>query len=440
MGDVQAGANYARLAKAPSARTGAATKAGPTVDTVLGVSITSTGVGWVLVDGSAADGATLDHDAFDVDVSDTSQHAVAVRGAQAIAAATGHQIRSIGVTWTDDVQAEARQLLASLREAGYDNLVEMRLPQAAKAWAQGIGRDLGYEKTAVCVVEPAAVTVLNIDAVAGAVQIDVTHSRDSANADGLGHWLADVFAGDRRKPDSLLLIGSRSDRDQLAESLDESLPMPVIGTAEAQLVLARGAALALLNDADVADVEADDQADDASKADVEAPPVDNKPPRMGSWLASHAQLSTIATAGLVVVVIALVVVVPRLLAEKQPSPTESPTGTTTPPLATAQAVPPPAPPPPAPPQMIAAEPPQAPIPTEVPETLAVPVPEVDFIEDEPPSTPAVEPVAVVNEPHAPLSPVAIAPGPIAAPPVEPVPAPPPNPGGSVLSPIFGALP
>lgn len=416
---------------------------GPGVDTVLGVSITSTSVGWVLVDGSAADGATLDHDAFDVDVSDTSQHAVAVRGAQAIAAATGHQIRSIGVTWTDDVQTEARQLLASLRVAGYDNLVEMRLPQAAKAWAQGIGRDLGYDTTAVCVVEPTAVTVLNVDAVAGAVQIDVTHSRDSANADGLGHWLTDVFAGNRRKPDSLLLIGSRSDRDQLAESLDESLPMPVIGTAEAQLVLARGAALELLNNAGVADVEADDRSDDTDEADEETPPVHDKPPRMGSWLASHAQLTTIATAGLVVLVIALIVVVPRLLTEKQPSPAESPTGTTTPQLATAQAVPPPAPPPPAaPPQMLAAEPPQDPMPTEVPQTLAVPVPEVDLIEDEPVSTPAVEPVAVVNEPHAPPAVVAFAPGPIAAPPVEPAPAPPPPPApvGSVLSPIFGALP
>lgn len=422
------------------------------MDTVLGVSITSTGVGWVLVDGSAADGATLDHDAFDVDVSDTSQHAVAVRGAQAIAAATGHQIRSVGVTWTDDVHTEVRQLLASLTEAGYDNLVEMRLPQAAKAWAQGIGRDLGFEKTAVCVVEPAAVTVLSVDAVAGAVQIDVTHSRDSANADGLGHWLSDVFAGNRRKPDSLLLIGSQSDRDQLAQALDEALPMPVIRTAEAQLVLARGAALALLDDAAVTDEQADDEAE-ADQADEEVPPVvppvHDKRPRMGSWLASHAPLSAIATVGLVVVVIALIVVVPRLLANKQSSPIESPTGTTTSQLATARAVPPPAPlppvtppPPVAPPQMLAAEPQQAPMPTEVPETLAIPELEVDLIEDEPANTPAAEPVAVVNEQHAPPAAVGFAPGPIALPPAAPAPAPPPSPApvGSVLSPIFGALP
>ena len=247
------------------------------MDTVLGVSITSTSVGWVLADGSADDDATLDHDAFDVDVGDTSQHAVAVRGAQAIAAATGHEIRSIGLTWTHDAETEARQLLHSLRESGYDNVVEVRLSQATKAWAQGIGRELGYQTAAVCVVEPAAVTLLTVDA-RGAVQIDVTQSRDSANPDGLSRWLSDVLNGDRREPDSLLLLGSRSDRDELTARIDEALPMPVIGTAEAQLVLARGAALALANNAVEPVVE-----------DDEDPGEDEQPPPGPSWISSHTR-------------------------------------------------------------------------------------------------------------------------------------------------------
>jgi acetyl-CoA acetyltransferase len=101
----------------------------------VGLSITATQFGWILVEGSAADGATLDHDAFDVDAdTGTSQHAVAVRGAQAIAAATGHVVRSIGVTWSDDVETVATQLLESLRASGYDNLVEVPLPNAAQGW------------------------------------------------------------------------------------------------------------------------------------------------------------------------------------------------------------------------------------------------------------------------------------------------------------------
>lgn len=261
------------------------------MDTVLGVSITSTGVGWVLADGSADGDATLDHDAFDIDGGDTSQHAVAVRGAQAIAAATGHEIRSIGVTWTHDVEPEVRQLLESLRESGYGNLVEVRLPQAAKAWVQGIGRELGYQSAAVCVVEPAAVTLLTVDAV-GAVQIDVTQSRDNATADGLSHWLSEVLNGDRREPDSLLLLGSRSDRGELTGPLNEALPMPVISTAEAQLVLARGAALALATKTVATTVVGAEVEDDEISGEDE-------PPAGPSWISSHTRMmATIATSAL----------------------------------------------------------------------------------------------------------------------------------------------
>ena len=77
---------------------GFATKVGPKVQTVLGLSMTSTSVGWVLLDGQGPDAATLDHDAFDVQsgadgaAGDTSQHAAAARGAQAIATASGHKV------------------------------------------------------------------------------------------------------------------------------------------------------------------------------------------------------------------------------------------------------------------------------------------------------------------------------------------------------------
>jgi hypothetical protein len=420
------------------------------VDTVLGVSITSTGVGWVLADGSADDDATLDHDAFDVEAGDTSQHAVAVRGAQAIAAATGNEIRSIGVTFTHDAEPAARQLLESLRESGYDNLVEVRLPQAAKAWVQGIGRELGYRSAAVCVVEPAAVTLLTVDAV-DAVQIDVTQSRDSATADGLSHWLSEVLNGDRREPDSLLLLGSRSDRDQLTVPLDDAMPMPVISTAEAQLVLARGAALALATNPVATNVVEPEVEDDEIPGD--------KSPRGQFWISSHTRMiATIATGALVVVAVGLLAVLPRLLAEKYPSPTDSPpdaaisTPTRAPvsaPPASAYRIPLPTAPP-LPVQPMVAEPPLAPpIPTEVPESIAVPVPEVEVIEDVPASPEIVEQVAVVNEPEAPPAPVAVVPEPVAAPAVAPapealataLPPPPlPNPAPSVLSPFFGALP
>jgi hypothetical protein len=181
------------------------------VETVLGLSITSTSVAWVLVDGSAADGPVLDHDAFDVDAkTDTTQHAVAVRGAQAIAAATGHEVRAIGVTWSDDVETEARQLLESLSESGYDNLVAVPLSTAAQAWVQGFGGDPGSE-------------------------------------------------------------------------------MPVISSAEGQLALARGAAMAVAN-ADITDPPVDEG------------PAEDDPPRGQSKPASHARVLAMLTAGVLAVV------------------------------------------------------------------------------------------------------------------------------------------
>ena len=84
---------------------------GPKVQAVLGLSMTSTSVGWVLLDGQGPDAATLDNDSFDVQSGadgDTSAHAAAARGAQAIATASGHTVGAVQVTWTENVEAEAK--------------------------------------------------------------------------------------------------------------------------------------------------------------------------------------------------------------------------------------------------------------------------------------------------------------------------------------------
>ena len=64
--------------------------------------MTSTSVGWALLDGQDPGAVTLDHDAFDVQsgagLGDMSQHAAAARGAHAIAAASGHTVGSVRVT------------------------------------------------------------------------------------------------------------------------------------------------------------------------------------------------------------------------------------------------------------------------------------------------------------------------------------------------------
>ncbi len=100
------------------------------METVLGLSLTSTSVDWILVDRNDTDGTALDHDSFDIadaaTGADASRQLAAVRGAQAIAASSGHQVRSIGVTWTDDVDTTAVSLLKALPEWGFDNVVAVR--------------------------------------------------------------------------------------------------------------------------------------------------------------------------------------------------------------------------------------------------------------------------------------------------------------------------
>jgi hypothetical protein len=100
------------------------------VETVLGLSVTSSSVGWVVLDGSGTGAAYLDHDVVDVagrPADDLSRHIGAVRSAQAIAAATGQDLRSIGVTWTDDAAATAKLVLRALPGLGFDKVVPIYL-------------------------------------------------------------------------------------------------------------------------------------------------------------------------------------------------------------------------------------------------------------------------------------------------------------------------
>jgi hypothetical protein len=218
------------------------------VDAVLGLSVTPSAVGLVLVEGQDADGATMDRDAFEVRcrgrataLQTSEQAAAAVLRSEAIAATHGHRLHSIGVTWSDDANAEASLLLKSLSDSGFDNVVPVRLPDATEALARGIAEVIGYGTTAVCVLEPDTVMALIVHLREGAVQTSVNH-RIQTEAD-LIRWLSTVFTRADWQPEALVVVGSGGD-DELMPILEEALSMPVFAPAEAGLALARGAALA----------------------------------------------------------------------------------------------------------------------------------------------------------------------------------------------------
>jgi hypothetical protein len=209
--------------------------------------MTPTAVGLVLVEGHQGEGDIMDQAAFDVP---TRRGATAISTSEYVAGAMsrtraladGHRPHAIGVTFSDDSELEASLLLKSLTEAGFDNIVAIRSPEAGEALARGIGRAVGYQQTAVCLLEPESVVVSMVDTYDGAVQT-VAHRGPDAET-GLIDWLSDVFDVNDWHPECLIVVGPDAGLTALAKKLEQALRVPVFAPPEAELALARGAALA----------------------------------------------------------------------------------------------------------------------------------------------------------------------------------------------------
>jgi hypothetical protein len=220
---------------------------GRELDTVLGLSMTPTAVGLVLVEGHEADGEIMDQDGFDVP---TRRGAAAISTSEYVAGALSvtraiaddHRPHAIGVTWSEDSELEASLVLESLSDAGFDNVVAVRSPEAAEALARGIGRAVGYEQTGVCVLEPETIVVSMIDTHDGAVESVAHDGYPCGNA--VVDWVIDVFDLNRWSPECLIVVAPDAGADVLAPRLEHALGIPVFAPAEAQVALARGAALA----------------------------------------------------------------------------------------------------------------------------------------------------------------------------------------------------
>ncbi len=218
------------------------------MEAVLGVSLTPSTVGLVLVEGSEADGATVDHDAFDIrgyTPSRTGEICAdvvsAVRRAEKVAAEHDRQLTTIGVTWSSGAAAEAAVLRKKLAEAGYASVVPVRLPQATDALARRVAGIVGFGTTAVCVLEPDVVQAMTVS---DGTPVQTTVSRGIETVAGLTTWLSDMFDAADPRPDALVVVGSAVDLDSVLPKLEQALQVPVFTPAEPGLPLARGAALA----------------------------------------------------------------------------------------------------------------------------------------------------------------------------------------------------
>jgi hypothetical protein len=410
--------------------------------------MTPTSVGLVLVEGQEADGATMDRDTFAVAngaIQSSEQATAAVLRTEAIAAARGLRLHSIGVTWSEDADVQASMLMKSLSDSGFDNVVAIRMPEATEALARGIAEVLGYATTAVCVIEPDSVITLVVNTIDGAVQTAFNHNITSDGA--LISWLSTVFTRADWAPEALVVVGSAGGFESILHQLEDALSVPVFAPEEAKLALARGAALASAHSTDMPLHLFDDFQDGAVSADSgRHRVVAGRPPKRRRARSSTGPVAMLA-AGLVTFVVSVSIAislqlsptreaqpspVPAAKAERpaavRPSPAAMPPPAAIPPAPIVEAAPPPPPPESLPP--VYEEPPVA--------VADVPVeaPSVDQMPASDPSAPSadlpvVDPGLVAppadtppaDTPPAGTLPIAGTPLPpyVAPPPVEPIP-------------------
>ena len=364
------------------------------MDLVLGLSMTSTAVRWVLVDGTTGEGAPIDRGARAI-------AAIATFDADGLLdalldddeAVAESRVHAIGVTWTSEAETAASAILQALAARDLDNVVAVSEIEAAEALASGIADIAEYDDVAVCVVEPDAAVVAMVNAKGVTVE-RLDRPLDRADAVELSCGVIAMLDLNDWRPDAIFVVGS-DDIDLIVSCLADIASSPVISAAEADMALARGAALASARAVNTLDAQAS-----------------VRPHRMSRIGA----LTSVLAAAVVTFVVSLSVALGLLFtpdsgSEHMAKATDEAARVATPP-SVAQAVPqppPPAAPPPPPPP--AAPPPEVLPP--VAETIAVapPVPEVA------PAEPVYEPPAAAPA----------APPPVYQPVYEPPAAPPPAP-------------
>ncbi len=225
-------------------------------------------VGWVLAEGRDADGSILDHDDFQVGtgggvraVNTSAQTTAAVLDAQAAALDDDHRLHVIGLTWSDQAAAEAALLLESLTDAGFDNVVPVRLHQACDMLARAVAPVVGYEKAAVCVLDGDSTIVVMVDTCDGEPQTAIKQLTGGPGR--LVGWLTALFGRSSWQPGGIVIVGPDEDLEALSWRLENAVPVPVITQTGAQLALARGAALASAETTGFADAELVETADGA---------------------------------------------------------------------------------------------------------------------------------------------------------------------------------
>ncbi len=220
------------------------------VDIVLGVSVTTTTVRMVLIEGEKADGVIIECATFDtangvVKASPSERISAAILATQQNAFSNGHHLVVSGVTW-DDESAPAT-LSDGIAARDLQNVVLVAEQNAAGALAQTVGRALGYDTTAVMVMRPETATLSVVDSDDGSIVEARMCTLDGEDATDILPAMAATLEATNPKPGSVFVVGSRAAVCSVKSSLESLIPQPVIVPEEPEFALARGAALAAAN-------------------------------------------------------------------------------------------------------------------------------------------------------------------------------------------------
>src|ERR1700743_3057291 len=224
------------------------------LDVVLGVSMAPSSIKMVVLEGENADGATVEEDEFDVTAtspalpaSATDQVIAAILGTREGAADAGLEVSSIGVTWTDQLEAAAlRDALATYK---IENVMLVSAFLSATDLAQSVGGAMGYERTAVLFVEPQTATLAVVETSDGSIADVRRVVLPDDDDDAVTQLITLVSAAEEldTHPDAVFVVGNGIDLPLIKPTLEAATTLPLSAPEEPETALARGAALASAN-------------------------------------------------------------------------------------------------------------------------------------------------------------------------------------------------
>ncbi|GAB7066295.1 hypothetical protein H7J06_05275 [Mycobacterium hodleri] len=208
------------------------------MDLVLGLSLTTAALRWVLVEGTTGEGDPVDRGELDIPAIDDVDADLLIRAVLNPDVIPEHRIRVVGVTSTADAEPAVGAVVAALAARGHHGVAHVSDSAAVAALAGGIADLTEYDDVAVCIVEPDSAFVAVVDG--GAVTVEHI-DRPADRADTIELTSSVIVALDREL-EAIFVIGS-DDVAVIVAAIEAITVAAVFSAAEADLALARGAAL-----------------------------------------------------------------------------------------------------------------------------------------------------------------------------------------------------